>query len=249
MPWTAGLPRFEDSKTDADPFYPTSQQQHLESEDGQDNTPEARTTEADAPCYVILFGVGEVDVEGIYTLRTTDVDQESSSPTAVDTVVAFQNEVDALRFSTLLEASLAYKPSVYPISWADVTEWCNDTNTRIRLEPAGSLLIPPESNVEKTDWERAIALQRGDYTVLDSEPVLPEDDASPTDFFFSPSSLFGNGGGGAATGTNNNSPFFNVSDDFFDVQEKLASSGGGDSVGGDDDLSSAREQLERSFNL
>lgn len=126
-------------------------------------------TDADTSCYVILFGVGEEDVEGIYTLRTTDPDA-FETVTSVDTVVAFESEVDAQRFATLLEASLAYKPCVYPISWADVTEWCEDSNTRCRLEPAGSLLIPPESNVERTDWERALALQRGEYRVLDAEP-------------------------------------------------------------------------------
>ncbi len=39
-----------------------------------------------------------------------------------------------------------------------------------RLEPEGSLLIPPDFNVGVTDWERASRLRQGVFAVLDSEP-------------------------------------------------------------------------------
>jgi hypothetical protein len=174
IPWTAGFSKFDE----AEPaqmrrapymFYPSTQQAAVDFQDG--NSPSSRERPfhtSTAPCYVILFGVGEESMEGIYTLRT----QEPDGLTNVDTVVAFESEVDAQRFATLLEATMVHKPSVFSISWGDVTDWCNESNTRCRLEPAGSLFIPPEANVGVTDWERALALQRGEFRVLDSEPAV-----------------------------------------------------------------------------
>jgi hypothetical protein len=54
------------------------------------------------------------------------------------------------------------------------------------------LLIPPESNVERTDWERSLALQRGEYKVLSAEPTFNmSDDIVTSDAAFSSlSSLF-----------------------------------------------------------
>ena len=123
-------------------------------------------------CYVILFGMGSEETEGIYTLRTVEACDWSDGEdvTNVDTVVAFEDEVDAQRFATLLEASLRHQPAVYSTTWGDITEWSTENAARCRLEPSGSLLLPPESNVSVTDWERALALQRGQYTVLDEEP-------------------------------------------------------------------------------
>lgn len=121
-------------------------------------------------CYVILFGMGSEETEGIYTLRTVDCGNDGE-PVNVDTVVAFENEIDAQRFATLLEASLRHQPAVYSTSWSDITEWCSENNARCRMESSGSLLIPPESNVSVTDWERALALQRGEFSVLEEEPV------------------------------------------------------------------------------
>jgi hypothetical protein len=130
---------------------------------------EQKEESGETQCYVILFGMGSEETEGIYTLRTVDNGRDGESFN-VDTVVAFKTEVDAQRFATLLEASLKHQPAVYSTSWADIKEWCTENNARFRLEPAGSLLIPPESNVSITDWERALALQRGEYSVLAQEP-------------------------------------------------------------------------------
>lgn len=119
-------------------------------------------------CFVILFGMGSEETEGIYTLRTVEYDD--GDVVNVDTVVAFASEVDAQRFATLLEASLRHQPAVYSTSWSDIREWCAENNAKCRLEQEGSLLIPPESNVSVTDWERALALQRGEFSVLEEEP-------------------------------------------------------------------------------
>lgn len=130
-----------------------------------------RAMDAMTKCYVILFGMGETETEGIYTLRTVET-LDDGDTTNVDTVVAFEDIVDAERFATLLEASLRHQPAVYSTTWGDITEWSKENAARCRLEPPGSLLLPPESNVSVTDWERALALQRGHYSVLDEEPTV-----------------------------------------------------------------------------
>lgn len=198
IPWAAGmhLPQPQEPKESRRPpaiFYPNSQLDSrplpsLGAEDGYTGLPSS----PDASCFVIIFGLGTEATEGIYTLRTLDNLSDADGAVLIDTVVAFENEIDAQRFVTLLEPSLTHKPSVFSISWCEVTEWCEENNTRCRLEPAGSLLIPPEANVGVTDWERALALQRGEYHVLDAEPAvgyaqgasaLPADYLTPTGFF------------------------------------------------------------------
>jgi hypothetical protein len=143
--------------------FTSASQGQFASQHGSDRIDEA------TKCYVILFGMGSEETEGIYTLRTVEACHEGDVVN-VDTVVAFEDELDAQRFATLLEASLRHQPAVYSTSWGDITEWSKENAARCRLEPSGSLLLPPESNVSVTDWERALALQRGQYTVLDEEP-------------------------------------------------------------------------------
>jgi hypothetical protein len=144
-----------------------------------------QTIDAHTQCYVILFGMGSEDTEGIYTLRTVEASDEGDVAN-VDTVVAFEDEVDAQRFATLLEASLRHQPAVYSTTWGDITEWSTENAARCRLEPSGSLLLPPESNVSVTDWERALALQRGQYTVLEEEPEVVQNFSSFYDGALSP---------------------------------------------------------------
>lgn len=40
------------------------------------------------------------------------------------------------------------------------------------MEPAGSLLIPPDFNVGVTDWERSMRLRDGRWAVLEAEPQV-----------------------------------------------------------------------------
>jgi len=175
MPWAAGLgsvTETPDVGSSRNPvvFLPEASRDPL-NEELHYYMDKMATRGRDTPCYVILFGLGTDQTEGIYTLRTVDSGGDGEWVN-VDTVVAFEAEVDGLRFSTLLEASLAHVPSVYATTWGEITDWCADNNTRCRLELAGSFLIPPESNVAVTDWERALSLQRGMYSVLDEEPAL-----------------------------------------------------------------------------
>lgn len=167
LPWPSNLPTNEEPAQPRTPlvYYPTMQR----SQYGTDHFSQSPQAPSHGePIYVILFGVGQESTEGIYTLRTQDL--IDGSVINVDTVVAFECADDAERFSTLLEASLSHVPTVFPMTWSEITEWCNENNTRCRLETSGSLLLPPDSNVNVTDWERTLRLQRGEFRVLDLEP-------------------------------------------------------------------------------
>lgn len=76
-------------------FYPTSQfELDWGSAAGGEDEPWLGPGAAErSRCFVILFGVGRAETEGIYSLRA--VAKDDGLP--VDTIVAFENEDDALR--------------------------------------------------------------------------------------------------------------------------------------------------------
>ena len=50
-------------------------------------------------------------------------------------------------------------PKVCPIESKELLDFCADSGYNCRLEPSGSLLMPPEYNVGMTDWERSLRLR------------------------------------------------------------------------------------------
>lgn len=67
---------------------------------------------------------------------------------------------------------MEHTPHVCAIPPRDLLSFCLDQAYSCRLEPRGSLLIPPDFNVSITDWERSMRLRDGKFAVLDSEPEL-----------------------------------------------------------------------------
>ncbi|KXZ50575.1 hypothetical protein GPECTOR_16g750 [Gonium pectorale] len=134
--------------------------------------------------FVVLFGVGQRDTEGIYSLRAYGADG-----TPHETIIAFECEEEAQRYACLLEASMDHTPQVCAIPPRELLSFCLDHTYACRLEPRGSLLIPPDSNVSLTDWERSLRLRDGKFSVLDAEPERRI------------SASGGSGSGGAATVT------------------------------------------------
>ncbi len=61
-------------------------------------------------------------------------------------------------------------PHVCSIPPRELLSFCTDQAYSCRLEPRGSLLIPPDVNVSVTDWERLLRLREGQFSVLDAEP-------------------------------------------------------------------------------
>ncbi len=98
--------------------------------------------------YVLLFNAG-TENEGIHTIQTNDNNQMRDR----NKVLMFESEEDATRFGVLLEAQDFPSPTVEAISDAEVKEFCNSADYDWELVPAGHLAIPPEQNVDKTDWQ------------------------------------------------------------------------------------------------
>ncbi|KAK9838318.1 hypothetical protein WJX81_004326 [Elliptochloris bilobata] len=117
--------------------------------------------------HVILFGVGDFETEGIYSLRA--LRREDNLPQ--DTIIAFEDDDDAVRYAGLLEATMVHKPHVCPITPQELLEFCREAGYSCRLEPRGTLLIPPDHNVGLTDWERSLRLREGQFSVLARDPV------------------------------------------------------------------------------
>lgn len=120
--------------------------------------------------YVILFGVGSSDTEGIYSVRV--ITREEGLPQ--DTIVAFSAEEDAARYAGLLEASMEHSPTVIGLEPSELVDFCKDSNYSYRVEADGSLLIPPDYYVGITDWERSIRLREGRWSVSERDFITAQ---------------------------------------------------------------------------
>ena len=101
--------------------------------------------------YVLLFNVG-TDNEGIHTLKLKEGAGDDSEA-ARNVVLMFESEDDATRYSVLLEAQDFMAPAVEEIDSEEVEEFCRDADYDCVVVPEGTLTLPPENNVERTDWQ------------------------------------------------------------------------------------------------
>lgn len=92
--------------------------------------------------FVLLFNA-RTENEGIHTIRAENR----------DVVLMFESEDDATRYALLLEAQDFTNPSVERFDQAEIEEFCEGGSYECKLIPEGTLAIPPESNVEETDWQ------------------------------------------------------------------------------------------------
>ncbi len=106
--------------------------------------------------YVLLYNVGTVN-EGIHTIQIANQDM----------VLMFESEDDATRYSILLEAQDFMTPSVEKIDSQEIEDFCLQAGYQTKLVTEGMLEIPPETNVDSTDWN-----QTGKYSP-------PEESKSP----------------------------------------------------------------------
>ena len=92
--------------------------------------------------FVLLFNA-RTDNEGIHTLKVGDR----------NIVLMFENEDDAARFGLMLEAQDFPNSSVEIFDSADIEEFCQGAGYECKQVPEGTLAVPPETNLEKTDWD------------------------------------------------------------------------------------------------
>jgi hypothetical protein len=91
--------------------------------------------------YILLFNAG-TDNEGIHTIQIGDRNK----------VLMFAEEDDAVRYAMMLEAQDFPEAIVEAISSEDVEDFCREADYDWEIVEEGKLAIPPEENVEKTDW-------------------------------------------------------------------------------------------------
>jgi len=108
--------------------------------------------------FVLLFNA-RTENEGIHTLRVEDR----------DVVLMFESEDDATRYALLLEAQDFTSPSVERFDQAEIEEFCEGGSYECKLIPEGTLAIPPETNVEETDWQPEGKRQAVSSSELSSE--------------------------------------------------------------------------------
>lgn len=101
--------------------------------------------------FVLLFNAG-TENEGIHTIRVGDA--SAALPGAErNKVLVFESEDDATRFAVMLEAQDFPSPTVEAMDAEEIKEFCESADYDWELIPDGALALPPETNVEQTDWQ------------------------------------------------------------------------------------------------
>jgi hypothetical protein len=92
--------------------------------------------------FVLLFNA-RTENEGIHTLKVGDR----------DVVLMFESEDDATRYGLMLEAQDFSSPVVESFESEEIEDFCSDSKYESKIVPEGTLELPPESNLESTDWQ------------------------------------------------------------------------------------------------
>jgi hypothetical protein len=92
--------------------------------------------------FVLLFNAG-TENEGIHTIKIGDRNK----------VLMFESEDDATRFALMLEAQDFPEATVEKMDAEEIEEFCNSAGYDWQRVEEGMLELPPESNVERTDWD------------------------------------------------------------------------------------------------
>jgi Protein of unknown function (DUF3110) len=108
--------------------------------------------------FVLLFNA-RTENEGIHTLKMGDR----------NVVLMFESEDDATRYGLMLEAQDFSSPVVESFDSEEIEGFCNDAEYECKVVPEGTLEMPPEANLESTDWQ-----------VEGARPAEPDDD--PAEF-------------------------------------------------------------------
>jgi hypothetical protein len=83
------------------------------------------------------------DQEGIYTLQVQ----------GENVVVSFEEEDDAVRCADYLAAQDFSTLQPEAIAQDEIEEFCEAAGYRLMVVPAGELFVPPEQNLERTDYD------------------------------------------------------------------------------------------------
>jgi len=117
--------------------------------------------------YVLLFNTG-TENEGIHTLKIQEGDR--------NVVLMFESEDDATRYGLMLEAQDFPSPTVECFESEEIEEFCEGAHYECVLVPEGTLALPPETAVEKLDWNPE---EDGRFAKGESPCPAPPDADSP----------------------------------------------------------------------
>ena len=92
--------------------------------------------------FVVLFNA-RTENEGIHSLKVGDR----------NIVLMFEDEDDATRFGGLLEAQDFPPCSVEGFESEEIEEFCRGAGYEAKMVETGTLVMPPEQNLETTDWD------------------------------------------------------------------------------------------------
>lgn len=125
--------------------------------------------------FVLLFNA-RTENEGIHTIQIGDRNK----------VLMFESEDDATRYALLLEAQDFPAPTVEAIDSEEIEEFCRSADYDWEIVKDGMLAIPPDKNVENTDWK-----PDGNYSEPETatETETGTETGTETDSEMSPSEL------------------------------------------------------------
>ena len=92
--------------------------------------------------FVVLFNA-RTENEGIHSLKVGDR----------NIVLMFEDEDDATRFGGLLEAQDFPPCTVEEFESDEIEEFCRGAGYEAKQVETGTLVMPPEQNLESTDWD------------------------------------------------------------------------------------------------
>lgn len=92
--------------------------------------------------FVLLFNA-RTENEGIHTIQVGDRNK----------LLMFASEDDATRFALMLEAQDFPPATVEGMDSDELEEFCESAGYDWEIVPDGALAVPPENNVDDTDWQ------------------------------------------------------------------------------------------------
>jgi hypothetical protein len=120
--------------------------------------------------FVLIFNAN-TENEGIHTVRVGD----ASGSQLRNKILLFESQDDAVRFALMLEAQDFPTPTVEAIDAEEIKEFCESAGYDWEFIPENSdLVVPPEINVEETDWQ-----PDGQYDDEDTDDEIFEADQVP----------------------------------------------------------------------
>jgi len=119
--------------------------------------------------FVLMFNAG-TDNEGIHSIRIGNAKGMGG-----EKILMFESEDDATRYALMLEAQDFAVPTVEMMNADDIREFCESTGYIWEIVPENSeLVLPPETNVEQTDWQAEPEIEDTDEDFLSYSPSAPE---------------------------------------------------------------------------